>query len=83
MSLAPKKRGSKDLPPSLSDFMGKRINDASYILQFDSRNPTLGESLRMFLRMSKDVKEIQKATDVQRTAGGLGEKEAVHSLEDV
>ncbi|XP_030268952.1 uncharacterized protein LOC115579544 [Sparus aurata] len=68
MASAPTRRGSKSLPPNLSELM-KDLNGhtASFIVGFDHRESTMRKIIEEFAEISKEVRDMQWQTDTVRT----------------
>lgn len=67
MASAPTRRGSKSLPPNLSELM-KDLNGhaASFIVGFDHRESTMRKIIEEFAEISKEVRDMQWQTDTVR-----------------
>ncbi|XP_031145839.1 uncharacterized protein LOC116043376 [Sander lucioperca] len=68
-----RRRGSRELPPDLSELMNKPEKyAASFIKQFDSSEHRMREIVREFREIAAKVRKMQERTDkVRRTALGM------------
>ncbi|XP_051255033.1 apolipoprotein L3-like [Dicentrarchus labrax] len=70
MASGPTRRLSKELPPDLSELMDRIIKEAaSFIKEFDCKEPRMREIVREFMRIVDEIKTMQERTDTARTAG--------------
>ncbi len=66
------RRGSKELPPNLSELMNKLIkHGASFIKVFDNSEPKMRQIVGEFQVIAKEVKEMQERTDTVRRGGAV------------
>lgn len=67
------RRRSRDLPPHLSELKRKLAEEGtSFIQQFSSSEPRMTEIVEDFLKISNDIKEMQRTTDGVRYYGATG-----------
>ncbi|XP_029940090.1 uncharacterized protein LOC115382488 [Salarias fasciatus] len=73
MDSPPRRRRSRELPFDLSGLVNKlQLDSDSFTSLLNSNEPRMREIVEELLRISEEVKDMQRRADIRRTAGAVG-----------